>query len=78
MPENRQYCCGMRNGTPTTSSVIAPPATNHSGRHSPAPGSATTLASGVATAASAPSSRTLSRMRRLNGAGRCGSIAGCV
>ena len=40
IPEKRQYCCGMRNGSPATSSVIAPPPMNHSGCSSPPSGSA--------------------------------------
>ena len=40
MPAKRQYCCGIRNGSPASSKVMAPPATNHSGRSRPPPGSA--------------------------------------
>ena len=67
MPMNRQYCCGIRNGSPATSSVTTPPATNHNGRNSPLDGSARNPATGVATAASAPSSARFNRMRRFTG-----------
>ena len=63
MPVKRQYCCGIRNSSPANSSVTAPPPMNHSGCSNPPDGSAMNRARGVATAASAPSSRTLMKIR---------------
>ncbi len=40
IPEKRQYCCGMRNGSPASRSVMAPPPMNQSGCSRPPSGSA--------------------------------------